>query len=395
MTRLVRVTFFSLSSLALLAGAFLGCVGGDAGKGPAASTPEPRSPKEPADSRPAGTAGTADIAGTAAGDHVELAQVRGVRFVVAPAPQAEGSWYAAEAVGDESASALLSVPVQGVLAAILVPPGHLVPAGKPLLTVQSPELAQLKGAWLGAKAKRARAEAELAREQRLSQRDLEIAQMEAATHQAEEEAARLALEARGLRHPEQVGAIYTLRAPRAGSVSTYKVQLGQGIEAGQELGAFQAGAAALAKLDLPLPGPEVWKPGMLTEARDSAGHRWRARVEGMPAALTEDTRRLSYRLRLEGAPLPIPGAPLEVRVPFAKAIILPQAALQQIEGTWGVFVKEGEEATFRPVRRGLELGSDVMVPAGLRAGETVAVEGAYLLKSLLLKRKNGGEDHDH
>ena len=115
----------------------------------------------------------------------------------------------------------------------------------------------------------------------------------------------------------------------------------------------------------------------------------------MPAALTEDTRRLSYRLRLEGAPLPIPGAPLEVRVPFAEAIILPQAALQQIEGTWGVFVKEGEEATFRPVRRGLELGSDVMVPEGLKPGEIVAVEGAYLLKSLVLKRKNGGEDHDH
>jgi cobalt-zinc-cadmium efflux system membrane fusion protein len=69
--------------------------------------------------------------------------------------------------------------------------------------------------------------------------------------------------------------------------------------------------------------------------------------------------------------------------------------LQQVEGTWGVFVKEGEEAEFRPVRRGPELGTDVMVLDGVKPGETVVGEGAYLLKSLQIKRKSGGEDHDH
>ena len=111
--------------------------------------------------------------------------------------------------------------------------------------------------------------------------------------------------------------------------------------------------------------------------------------------LTTDTRRLSYRLRLLGGPLPIPGTPLEVHVPLAKTVVLPQSALQQVEGTWGVFVKEGEEAMFRPVRRGPELGTDVMVLDGVKPGETVVGEGAYLLKSLQIKRKSGGEDHDH
>ena len=111
--------------------------------------------------------------------------------------------------------------------------------------------------------------------------------------------------------------------------------------------------------------------------------------------LTTDTRRLSYRLRFLGGPLPIPGTPLEVHVPLATTVVLPQSALQVVEGTWGVFVKKGEEAEFRPVRRGAELGTDVMVLDGVKPGETVVGEGAYLLKSLQIKRKSGGEDHDH
>ena len=118
-------------------------------------------------------------------------------------------------------------------------------------------------------------------------------------------------------------------------------------------------------------------------------------TEGLPARLTDDTRRLEFRLRLSGGTLPVPGKPLEVRVPFAAAVILPQAALQQIEGTWGVFVREDGHANFRPVRRGTELGGDVTVLEGVKPGETVISLGAYLLKSSLLKTKGGGDDHGH
>lgn len=332
---------------------------------------------------------------------IPLKEVRGLRFMEVPEPKAEGAWYPAEAIGDESAQAILTSPVKGIVSSILVPPGRHVGAGTALLVIQSPELARLKADWLSAKAKRERAESELAREQRLfeaqagSRRELELARSEAATAKADEEAARLALEARGVA-PESAGATFTVRAPKAGSVVTaYKVQFGQGVEAAQELGSFQAASAALARLELPLPAPEHWQPGALTDVRKADGQRWKARLEGTPATLTSDTRRLSYRLRLLGGSLPFPGTPLEVHVPLAKTVVLPQSALQQIEGTWGVFVKEGEEAEFRPVRRGAELGGDVMVLSGLKPGETVVGEGAYLLKSLVIKRKSGGEDHDH
>lgn len=377
MTLPIRITLLTLSLVAAL-----GCSKNDA-------------PPKPASDAHEGEHGEAEA------NRLPLKEVRGLRFMTVPEPKAEGAWYPAEAIGDESAQAILSSPVKGLVSAILVPPGRHVAQGATLLSIQSPELARLKADWLSAKARRERTEAELQREQRLfeaqagSRRELEAARSEAATAKADEEAARLALEARGL-SPEAAGATFTLRAPKAGSVvNAYKVQLGQGVEAGQELGAFQAASAAIARLELPLPAPEKWSPGALTEVRKADGQRWKARLEGAPAALTSDTRRLSYRLRLQGGALPLPGTPLEVHVPLAKTVVLPQSALQQIEGTWGVFVKEGDAAEFRPVRRGAELGGDVMVLSGLTPGETVVGEGAYLLKSLVLKRKSGGEDHDH
>lgn len=332
--------------------------------------------------------------------HLPLKEIRGLRFLVVPEPKAEGAWYPAEAIGDESAQAMLSSPVKGIVSAILVSPGQPVRSGAGLLTLQSPELARLKADWLSAKARRERVDAELAREQRLfeaqagSRRELEAAKSEAATARADEEAARLALEARG-QNPDTAGALLTVKAPKAGTVTAYKIQLGQGVEAGQELGSFQSAAAAIVRLELPLPAPENWRTGAVTEVRKGDGQRWKARLEGAPMTLTSDTRRLSYRLRLLGGSLPIPGSPLEVHVPLAKTVVLPQSALQQVEGIWGVFVKAGEEAEFRPVRRGPELGTDVMVFEGVKPGETVVGEGAYLLKSLQIKRKSGGEDHDH
>lgn len=346
------------------------------------------------------------VATSEAGEHapdannrLPLEGVRGLRFIQVPEARTEGSWYPAEAIGDESAQALLTAPVKGIVSAIAVAPGTRVGPGARLLVIQSPELARLKADWLSAKAKRTSTEAELAREQRLfdaqagSRRELEVARTDATTATADEEAARLALEARGVA-PETAGAALIVKAPRAGSVTSYKIQLGQGVEAGQELGSFQAASAAIVRLELPPPGPDVWKPGALADIRGTDGRQWKARLEGTPATLTPDTRRLSYRLRLLGGPLPIPGTPVEVRVPLATAVVLPQDALQQVDGVWGVFVKDEEEAVFRPVRRGSELGSEVMVLDGLKSGETVVGEGAYLLKSLQIKRKSGGADND-
>jgi cobalt-zinc-cadmium efflux system membrane fusion protein len=111
--------------------------------------------------------------------------------------------------------------------------------------------------------------------------------------------------------------------------------------------------------------------------------------------LTGETRRYPYTLRLGSGPHPAPGTPLEVRVPLTRGIVLPQEAVQLVEGDWGVFVREQDDAVFRKVRRGAELGGDVLVLSGVDPGVEVAVAGAYLLRPLWLKRMGGGEPHAH
>lgn len=341
----------------------------------------------------------AEVAEGEAGLSVPLEGVRGLRLVEAPPRRAEGAWFPGEATGDENAQVVIAAPVGGIVVVPLAAPQAPVAAGTPLVSLASPELADLRARWLTASARRLRADADLAREERLaagnatSARELEHSRNEAAAARAEEDAARIGLEARGV-SPGLAPGPFVVKAPARGSVVEWKVRVGQGVAAGETLGTFQSAGAALVLLELPLPGPE-WALGDETDVRASDGKRWRARVAGVPAILGASTRRLSYRLRLSGGPLPIPGKPVEVRVPFASAVILPQNALQQVEGSWGVFVKEDGHAVFRTVKRGTELGGDVMVLDGVEPGETVVTDGAYLLKASLLKKKSGGDAHDH
>ena len=334
--------------------------------------------------------------------HVSIRNMRGIKLLEVAEPRTGTRWAPGEAMGDEAAQAILSSPVKGIVSQLVAIPGQPRPAGATLVLIQSPELARLKAAWIAAKSRLTRTQAELAREERLfqagagSKRDLESIRNEAETAQAEEDAARLGLEAVGLA-PGEASATFALKAPGVGTVVAWKVQRGQGVEAGQDLGAFQATQAAIVKLELSQPGPAGWEAGAESEVRLPSGRTFKARLEGTPTALTADTRRLGYRLRLQGGPLPIPGSPVEVKVPMEKGVYLPQAALQQVDGRWGVFVVEKDRAEFRPVKRGVEIKDEVVVLDGLKPGETVVAEGAYLLKAVQQKRSEpeGEAGHGH
>lgn len=334
---------------------------------------------------------------------LELEGLRGVSFAPVGEPREEGAWFAAEAVSDPSAETLLTTPVAGIIVGLRIHQGAQAARGAAVVELRSPELADLEARWRSAEARAERARRDADREQRLLERqataarEAEAARAEATTAEAEATAARAALAARGVT-PGDGGSSYLVRAPRAGTLATYSVALGESVDAGATLGSLVTPGATLVKVELPLPGPAAWSIGAESEARRSDGRRWTARVEGTPPRLAPDSRRLTYFLRLGGdqrGDRPLAGTPLEVRVPLARAIVLPQTALQQIEGVWGVFVRHAQEAEFRPVQKGAELGGDVMILDGVMPGEFVATDGAYLLKALWLKRAGGGEEHDH
>lgn len=336
-----------------------------------------------------------------------LAGLRGITFAAVGEKRRESAFVAAEAVAEENATRLIPAPIAGQVARVAALPGRQVARGELLAVLHSPALAQLRSELLVATAELQRARAEREREERLlaagatALRDLEAARAAEAVAVAEERAAQQALAVRGLPLAGDSAEV-AVRSPVAGKVIELTVRAGESVAEAAPLLTLLSGKAALVRLELPLPGPGEWPAGAATEVRRADGQRWNARLEGEPAAISPESRRLVYRFRLEGGELPLPGTPVEVKVPLDSGHVLPQNALQQIEGEWGVFRLTGElgseasSATFVPVRRGAELGGDVLVFDGIAAGEKVATEGAYLLKALWLKRAGGGGDaHDH
>jgi cobalt-zinc-cadmium efflux system membrane fusion protein len=74
----------------------------------------------------------------------------------------------------------------------------------------------------------------------------------------------------------------------------------------------------------------------------------------------------------------------------AQALAVPKAALLEDEGRTFVFVRHhGEYFIRRPVAAGRALGDWVEVLQGLEEGQEVAAEGAFLLKSDVLRSKMG------
>jgi membrane fusion protein, heavy metal efflux system len=79
-----------------------------------------------------------------------------------------------------------------------------------------------------------------------------------------------------------------------------------------------------------------------------------------------------------------------------KVITVPVAALQRIENEWLVFLPKGQ-GTFeiRSVGRGRDLETEIEIVSGLKAGEQVVVEAAFLLKAEAEKARSEGSEHEH
>jgi cobalt-zinc-cadmium efflux system membrane fusion protein len=77
-------------------------------------------------------------------------------------------------------------------------------------------------------------------------------------------------------------------------------------------------------------------------------------------------------------------------------IAVPSAAVQRIGSAWVVFVPR-EEGLYeiRQIGRGRDIGGEVEILSGLKAGETIVVNGAFLLKAEAEKARGQGDPHGH
>ena len=118
-----------------------------------------------------------------------------------------------------------------------------------------------------------------------------------------------------------------------------------------------------------------------------------ATIVAVDARIDPTTRNATVRARIEGAAnAPSPGASVRVRVPVGsprKAVAIPASALRKGPGGDQVFVIELDKsgktrAHVRPVESGAMLGDEVVIHAGLSAGERVAVSGSFKLREAAL-----------
>ena len=328
--------------------------------------------------------------------------------------------------------------VSGRVVELKARPGDEVKAGDVLLVVESPEYGEAQGEYIqrritaevaAAAVKTAKAAYERAQSLRQQNDGISLADLQRreAEFQAAQGAARTAdaalsairnklalmgfdkAAADALADSGNIDPRVPVRSPLAGRVVEREVTLGERVTPEREA------LAVVADLRT------VWVLAEVPEARVgevAVGARAHVRLASAPDNAIEgavsyiapslDPATRTGRVRIEvpndaGALRPGMFARVEIAAgPPAGAangqsVVVPEAAVQTVEGRPAVFVPvKGEPNTFqkRPVTVGRPAGGMVPVLSGLREGEGVVVAGTFILKAELGKAE-AGHGHEH
>jgi multidrug efflux pump subunit AcrA (membrane-fusion protein) len=192
-----------------------------------------------------------------------------------------------------------------------------------------------------------------------------------------------------VRLAEQQVALGAVRAPIGGSVYQVDIRPGDFVAPGSLIASIGRidRVRALIYVDEPELGRvEVGKPVTLTwDAKP--GREWKGAVEKVPSAIsTLGTRQVGeVQCVIENPDLDLlPGSNINafIRVGVAEnAVSVPKAALRRENNQTGVFVLQGGEVAWRPVRLGISSLVRVQVLEGLKEGDAVALPTERPLKT--------------
>jgi membrane fusion protein, multidrug efflux system len=187
----------------------------------------------------------------------------------------------------------------------------------------------------------------------------------------------------------------TIRAPFRARVGIADVHPGQYLNEGTQLTTLQ-GVDDAAHVDFTVAqqvaaGLREGKSVDVFVAGDSSPIV--ARIVAVDARIDPTTRNAMVRSRIEhAANAPAPGASVRVRVPVGsprKGVAIPVSALRKGPGGDQVFVVEPDKdgktrVHVRQVESGAMLGDEVVIHAGLSAGNLVAASGSFKLRDGVL-----------
>lgn len=394
MTRNLVVILFCAASVA--------ACGGGGGQSAPAETAKPVTPPESADAH----VDPNEV-------KVEEAMLRDLRITTAAVESrtgAEDVTLLGELAVDERNYAEVGVPVPARAMRLMAGPGDQVRAGQMLVELQSPELGKLRAEYVSAQARLTLAEGALKRKRELAaekiapQREVQEAETDATQARAAVRSASAALTALGV-PPSASGdaesrdaATFGLRSPVSGTVLERNIVQGQMLDPSTPafrianlstlwltVHAFERDAVRISK-------------GVNARLTFSAlpGEQFPGVVGLLGGQVAKESRTIPIRIDVRNQRgLLRPGMSASAAVPVgasaSRVLTVPVAAVQRVRNEWCVFLpKDASTFEIRKIGRGRDLGDEVEVLSGLKTGEKIVVEGAFLLKS---QAEKGEADH--
>ena len=293
--------------------------------------------------------------------------------------------------------ALVTARAGGAVTRVFKRLGDPVQAGEVLAIVESRDAAQIAADRTAASARAVLAQKALARErslydQKVSARvDYEQAQAEAAAASAEAHRAQVAARAANVTNDGR-GAV--VASPISGRVTSENVSLGAFVQPETEL--FRVADPSKIQVEAAISPTDVARlaPGDKAIVELADGRSVEGQVRAVTPTLSGETRSATAVLDVPGGML-TPGLGVRVRLMPGRgaptsAIVVPEEALQTVDGRDAVFVRDRQGFRARFVRIGQRSAGRVELMSGLRSGETIATRNAFLLKAEL--GKGAGEE---
>ena len=287
--------------------------------------------------------------------------------------------------------AQLTARADGAVVRIMKRLGDPVAAGETVALLESRDAAGFVAARNAAAARANAARAAFAREQRLftaritARQDLEAAQAARAEAEAELMRANAAIRAAGVAGG---GRYLAVTSPISGRITEVDTQLGAYVTAGTEL--FNVADPRHIQIDAAVPSIDAQRiqPGDRAIVELPGGGTVEAVVRSSTPSLNRESRTATIVLQPAGVPAGLTqGQALRVRItPLGSAgdrIVVPEDAVQQINGRDVVFAQTERGFQAVPVTVGNRSGGRVEILQGLRPGVVIVTQGAFVLKSQL------------
>lgn len=310
--------------------------------------------------------------------------------------------FPAKVVVPATAEQVVSSPVAGLVAQLLVQKNQVVRRNTSLLSISSPELGQLQLQFLQAAARATLARQTSQREQALfndgiiPQRRIQESQAALKEAEATLSHAKAALRLSGMTAAtiERVAASgklqdsITLTALQAGIVTEIEIRPGQRVEAATALMRIAQTDSLWLEIELPVSESTSWPAGTKIKV---PGRDITARILSVSPTVSSSSQTTVLRAAIEGRVGEArPGEFVTVELPLAVAGSgwdVPLSSLAHDGKQAYLFVRTSNGFEARPVTVAASAGQRVRVQGALSTGEQIAISGVVVLKGAWLNAK--------